>query len=111
MKPLHFTARPTFTVVGLLYRGDNKNNEIPQFRDAFYPARAAEITSKVDPQTAYGKRASSAVWLPASAATSIVAANQQATQEWCETRRPKFGLFISSMIVATSRRSCALPRN
>lgn len=54
MQPLHFTTRPAFTVIGLLYRGGNKNNEIPQLWGALYPARAAEITGKVDPNTAYG---------------------------------------------------------
>lgn len=54
MHPLHFTTRPAFTVIGLLYRGDNKNNEIPQLWDAFYPHRAAEITGKLNPTIAYG---------------------------------------------------------
>ncbi len=54
MQPLHLTTRPAFTVIGLLYRGDNKNNEIPQLWDVLYPARAAEITGKVQPDVAYG---------------------------------------------------------
>lgn len=54
MQPLRFTTLPAFTVVGLLYRGDNKNNEIPQLWDVFYPARAAEISGKIQPNIAYG---------------------------------------------------------
>lgn len=54
MQPIRFTTLPAFTVVGLLYRGDNKNNEIPQLWDALYPARAAEISGKIQANIAYG---------------------------------------------------------
>lgn len=54
MQPLHFTTLPAFTVIGLLYRGDNKKGEIPQLWDALFPDRAAEIAGKVNPHIAYG---------------------------------------------------------
>ena len=54
MDPTQITTRPSFTVVGLLYHGDNKHGEIPQLWDELYPDRAAEITGKVNPNVAYG---------------------------------------------------------
>jgi AraC family transcriptional regulator len=48
------TTHPPFTVIGLLYRGKNENNEIPQLWEAFFPDRAAEIQHKVNPCVAYG---------------------------------------------------------
>lgn len=42
-----------FTVVGMRYRGDNKNNEIKQLWDEFWPIHA-QIKSISDPFTAYG---------------------------------------------------------
>jgi len=54
MNPTQITTRPAFTVVGLLYHGDNKNNEIPQLWEALFPDRAAEITDKINPFIAYG---------------------------------------------------------
>jgi len=34
---------PTFTITGLLYRSDNKNNEIPQLWNPLFSDHAAEI--------------------------------------------------------------------
>jgi AraC family transcriptional regulator len=45
--------RSGFTVVGMLYRGRNENNEIPQMWQAFGP-RISEIKSMVDQASAYG---------------------------------------------------------
>jgi AraC family transcriptional regulator len=54
MNPIQIVTRPAFTAIGLLYRGDNKNNEIPQLWDAFSPDKALEITNKINPFIAYG---------------------------------------------------------
>lgn len=48
------TSRPAFTIIGLLYRGKNENNEIPQLWEALFPDRTAEIQHKVNPRIAYG---------------------------------------------------------
>ena len=48
-----FKSLETFTVIGLLYRGKNENNEIPQLWGQLMP-RYDEIPNKVNPQFAYG---------------------------------------------------------
>jgi predicted transcriptional regulator YdeE len=42
-----------FTVIGLLYRGKNKNNEIPQLWGQLMP-RYGEVLNKISPKVAYG---------------------------------------------------------
>ncbi len=54
MNPTQILTLPAFTVVGLLYRGDNKNNEIPQLWDALFPDRVLEIMNRINPFIAYG---------------------------------------------------------
>jgi len=46
-------TRPTFTVVGMKYRGRNEKNEIPQLWEKFMP-RAQEVTPKANPNVCYG---------------------------------------------------------
>lgn len=45
--------RPAFTVAGMLYRGDNGGNEIPQLWDQFGP-KMGIIPHRIDPQSCYG---------------------------------------------------------
>jgi AraC family transcriptional regulator len=46
-------SRPAFTVAGMLYRGDNSNNEIPQLWDQFGP-KMGILPHRIDPQSCYG---------------------------------------------------------
>jgi len=46
-------TKPAFTVVGVKYRGDNKNNEIKHMWDEFGP-RMGEIKHVVGPEVCYG---------------------------------------------------------
>lgn len=48
-----FETKPAFTVVGMMYRGKNKNNEIAQMWQTFHP-RMKEIARKVNPDVSYG---------------------------------------------------------
>lgn len=46
-------TRPAFTVVGIKYRGNNENNEIPQLWGTFGP-RMDEVPLKAESHVAYG---------------------------------------------------------
>ncbi len=46
-------SRPAFTVAGMLYRGNNSNNEIPQLWEQFGP-KMGILPHRVDAQTCYG---------------------------------------------------------
>lgn len=51
--PPKIVARDAFGVIGLCYRGNNDNQEIPALWDAFVP-RAREITHVVNEDVVYG---------------------------------------------------------
>jgi AraC family transcriptional regulator len=49
----HFVSKPAFTAIGMKYRGQNLNREIPKLWDAFGP-RTVEIPHLATPPVAYG---------------------------------------------------------